>query len=357
MRSDELDYELPTRLIARCAAEPRDAARLMVIERASGTVRHARVRDLPSLGVIGRGDLLVVNRARVLPAYFQAKRAATGGKVGGLYLASEAGERWVVMLEARGKLAVGEKLVLDGRAALVLEARLGAGRWRAKLESDEEGLALLGRIGQVPLPPYIRKARRLAREAEVRDEDAERYNTVYAAERGSLAAPTAGLHFTVRLLDELVRLGVERAELTLHVGLGTFAPIRSETLGEHQMHAEAIHVPGRTIEAIKRTRAGGGRIVAVGTTSVRAMESLPHPLSVHAGDYAGRTELFIHPESGFTFRYTDALLTNFHLPRSTLLALVAALPGVGLGRLKGWYGEAIEQGYRFYSYGDAMLLV
>jgi S-adenosylmethionine:tRNA ribosyltransferase-isomerase len=369
MRIEALDYDLPPERIATDPAEPRDAARLMVVDRATEAVGHHQVRDLPDLGLLQSGDLLVLNRTQVLPASFAGRREATGGQVSGLYLAEPAAGRWLVMLEARGKLTAGERIALMPAGAgaepeaeaspagsLELIEAHGGGQWSAALSSDAPTAELLGRIGATPLPPYIKKARRLRQRAEVEPGDADRYNTVFARAAGSLAAPTAGLHFTPELLDRLQAQGVGLAELTLHVGVGTFTPIREGGVSEHSMHREWVDVPGETIAALQATRQAGRRIVAVGTTAVRAMESLPEPLTQCADGYTGETELFIHPEADFEFRFTDALLTNFHLPRSTLLAMVATLPGVGLDRLKQWYALAIEQHYRFYSYGDAMLL-
>lgn len=356
MRTQDLDYDLPPDLIATHAVEPRDAARLMVVRRTTGQVEHHHVRDLPALGVLRPGDLMVVNQTRVLPAAFEATRAQTGGRVKGLYLpAQQATGDWHIMLEARGTLQPGERLVLDDQAALELVERIGGGEWRARLLGDGDALAVLSRVGATPLPPYIQKARRSQHESAIQPEDVERYNTVYARDAGSVAAPTAGLHFTSELLAKLEEQGVQRAAVTLHVGLGTFVPVRTEQLHEHQMHEEWLHVSSSTLHAIRETRARGGRIFVVGTTTVRALESLP-PLGDITGDYATQTRLFIHPEANCQFRFTDMLMTNFHLPRSTLLAMVASLPGASLEQLKQWYAQAIAERYRFYSYGDAMLL-
>ena len=215
-------------------------------------------------------------------------------------------------------------------------------------------------MGQTPLPPYIRKQRKKLGQGEITDADRERYNTVYAQSPGSVAAPTAGLHFTPELLGTLDQLGVQRAAVDLHVGLGTFAPVRSERLEDHEMHRESYTVPRHTLDAIATARANGNRLFVVGTTTVRALESLPDD-ALDPGTYTdgitASTNLFIRPDTGFTFHYTDRLMTNFHLPQSTLLALVAALPGIGLDRLMAIYQEAVAQRYRFYSYGDAMLIV
>lgn len=358
MLADALNFDLPPDLIATTPASPRDSARLMVVDRASGTVAHHRVADLPQLGIFRNGDLMLVNRSRVLPAYYHGTRTATGGKVSGLYLGCDHDGRWRTLIESRGTLKPGERITLEEDAHLTLISSEGGGEWVGEYTGPDSTLALLARIGAAPLPPYIRKARKAHHEPEVNAGDMARYNTVYAEHDGSVAAPTAGLHFTPELLNSLKEAGVTRAEVTLHVGLGTFAPIRSDTVEDHPIHHEPIAIPAETIRLIRETRAAGGSITAVGTTTVRAIESLPAgPATDIDKGYETSTDLFITPDNGFAFRYTDHLLTNFHLPRSTLLALVAALPGVGIDRLQGWYRQAIAEGYRFYSYGDAMLIV
>lgn len=363
VRTDQLDYELPDALIATQPATPRDTARLMVVRRDTGDIEHHQVRDLPGLGVLRPNDLILVNQTRVLPAYLVGRRASTGGRITGLYLASQDANRWQVMLESRGTLAPGESITLgeDGAGdALELLERLGDGQWLVQLHSDDDTPVVLERVGQTPLPPYIRKQRRRLGVEELSESDTERYNTVFAGPAGSVAAPTAGLHFTPDLLSELERMGVGRAAVELRVGIGTFAPVRSDTLQGHRMHDEWFTVPGPTLRAIRKAREADGRLMIVGTTTVRALESLP-PDALDPGAYpdgvTDTTGLFIHPQAEFTFRFTDRLMTNFHLPRSTLLALVAALPGVGPGRLMGAYRQAVDQQYRFYSYGDAMLVV
>ncbi|MEE9211476.1 MAG: tRNA preQ1(34) S-adenosylmethionine ribosyltransferase-isomerase QueA [Phycisphaeraceae bacterium] len=374
MRIEELDYDLPPDRIATTPVQPRDAARLMVIHRRRNHIEHRHVRDLPQL--LHSGDLMIFNHSRVLPAYLVARRAATGGKVTGLYLnapippasaattdADTPPEHWHILLESRGTLGQGEHLILDDHAQLELADRLDNGQWRARLHADADTLTVLSRVGSTPLPHYIRRARRAMHQPEVNAQDAVHYNTVYGRDPGSVAAPTAGLHFTPELLDSLDRTGIQRAALTLHIGLGTFAPVRTCHLEDHRMHPEWFSTPAETLEAIRAARGRGGRIIPVGTTSVRALESLPQPLP-DTGPYAAVTDLCITPPppdaphaAGFSFRFTDALLTNFHLPRSTLLALVAALPGVGIDQLKHWYRIAIDKQYRFYSYGDAMLIL
>ena len=386
MQTSDLDYHLPNDRIATHPADPRDSARLMVINRDAGTVEDHQVRDLPGLiaasssstrtdgagAGLSAGDVLVLNDSRVLPAWFGGTRASTGGKVTGLYLSSsqDAGQTcWTVMLESGGRLVPGDRVDLGQQAQLELIDRVDGGGWSARLISSLDSLSLLSLIGKPPLPPYIRRQRRASDEPAICPQDVQRYNTVYAAADGSVAAPTAGLHFTQAILDDLVRRGVVLARVTLHVGMGTFAPVRTQRLEEHPMHSESVHVPAATIEALRRARATGHKIIPVGTTTVRALESLPDPLP-QTGGYAAETDLFISPGEedggqrqgirgrGFRgFRFTDALMTNFHLPRSTLLAMVAALPGVGVDRLLGWYRLAIERGYRFYSYGDAMLIL
>ena len=358
MHVDELDYQLPPELIATTPAQPRDDARLMVVHRDTGKVQHKRVRDLPGLGVFQQGDLMLVNRSRVLPAYYRGTRANTGGKVSGLYLGENQQGQWHTMIESRGKLQPGEKIDLGAGASLTLVASLEGGEWSASCHGDKDTLSLLSRIGSPPLPPYIRKARKHEHKQEFNELDPAHYNTVYAQEAGSVAAPTAGLHFTPQLLDALNKAGVRRAEVVLHVGMGTFAPIRCDVVDDHPIHKEHLSIPADTIRAIRETRQTQHAITAVGTTTVRAIESLPCPLpDDHDSDYTAETGLFIIPGNGFEFRYTDHLMTNFHLPRSTLLALVAALPGVGIDRLMDWYRQAIQQEYRFYSYGDAMLIL
>jgi len=373
MRTADLDFHLPPERIATTAAEPRDNARLMVIHRDTGKIEHRRVRDLPSLGVFQPGDLMVINQTRVLPAYLTGTRAATGGKITGLFVCAHDASTWEVMLEAKGKLQPGETINLHPRhtqdvlAQLLLVESLGRGAWRATVtaEGAVDPPTLLERIGQPPLPPYIRKARKARDQPEFTGNDFERYNTVFADEqlaglRGSVAAPTAGLHFTPQLLATLDGLGVQRAAVTLHVGLGTFLPVHTDQLEDHPIHREWIDVPPETLEALRGVRERGRDILAVGTTSVRTLESLPDPLA-GVTQHAGETELFITPDrvadGSFRYRYTDRLLTNFHLPQSTLLALVAALPGVGVERLLEWYRLAIDEQYRFYSFGDAMLIL
>ncbi|MCC7204922.1 MAG: tRNA preQ1(34) S-adenosylmethionine ribosyltransferase-isomerase QueA [Phycisphaeraceae bacterium] len=384
MRLQELDYLLPPELIAATPAEPRDAARLLVVHRATHDVEHRHVRDLPTIlreftaaSGTRRPPLLVMNDSRVLPAAFHAQRVATRGGVEGLYLCSPSPRRWRVMLQARGSLRQGESLRLapsevtnveipeDQDLVATLSADLGKGEWELTWPTDLDTPAVLSRVGRTPLPPYIRKARRERGLPEVTPDDLSRYNTVYAAQAGSVAAPTAGLHLTPALLDQLRGMGSPIAGTTLHVGIGTFAPIRCEDLAQHVMHEEWLSVPAATVASLLQARHEGRMILPIGTTTVRSLESLPtNPAALERANregYHGTTNLFIRPadagEPSFPWRFTDALMTNFHLPRSSLLALVAALPGVGIDRLKQWYELAVRERYRFYSYGDAMILL
>ena len=366
MRTDALDYHLPEELIATQAAEPRDSARLLLARRDSQTIEHHRVRDLPGLGLFQPGDVMLVNQTRVLPAQLMGLRQATGGRVTGLFVDADSDRRWRVLLESRGTLTPGETIQLTREqqdaepADIELIESLGNGEWRAQLLGEADTATVLSRLGQTPLPPYIRKQRKKLGQGEITDSDRDRYNTVYAQSPGSVAAPTAGLHFTPALLKAIDACGVQRAAVDLHVGLGTFAPVRTEQLEDHAMHHESYTVPRATLDAIADARERGSRLFTVGTTTVRALESLPEDAlapDAYPEGITSSTNLFIRPDTGFDFRYTDRLMTNFHLPQSTLLALVAALPGIGVDRLMAIYREAVAEQYRFYSYGDAMLIV
>jgi S-adenosylmethionine:tRNA ribosyltransferase-isomerase len=337
----DYDYALPEGRIAQEPAEPRDAARLLVLERASGARHHARVRELPDW--LAPGDLLVRNATRVLPARLRGRKA-TGGAAEALLLGAPGARRQRALLRAGGRLRVGQKLRFEG-AGLALDAEIAALRDDGSVElAFADGPSPFA-LGEAPLPPYIRRdAPRAA--------DSERYQTVYARVPGAVAAPTAGLHFTPALFEALAARGVAAADVVLHVGPGTFRPVQPADLAAGRLHAERFELPPETAAAVARTRAAGGRIVAVGTTSARVLESRAREGGlVEPG--AGETELLLAP--GARFRAVDALLTNFHLPRSSLLLLVAAF--AGREAVLGAYAEALERGYRFYSYGDAMLLL
>lgn len=362
MRLSDYDYDLPPDSIAQEAMEPRDRARLLRHHMGRNRTDHGQVRDLP--GILEPGDLLVVNDTRVRPARVFAKRTS-GGRVEFLFLGPVAGDgalAWQTLVRPARKLRAGECLEVQG-AGLQIRAlerevdedgELGA-TWKVEL-LDASGCALdqagveaaCETMGRMPLPPYIRRdGDEDARHAA----DRSRYQTVYAREHGAVAAPTAGLHFTSELLERLEARGVRLASITLHVGLGTFLPVTVEDPSEHPMHAEWYRVSDETVAAVKACRGRGGRVVAVGTTSVRALESCATDGTLTSGE--GLTRLFLHP--GCELHCVDGLLTNFHLPRSTLLMLVSAL--AGRERMLELYAEAIEEGYRFYSYGDAMLLL
>jgi len=344
MRLSDLQYDLPPELIAQQAIEPRDAARLLVLHRDTGRVEHRGFREITEL--LHAGDALVVNDTRVIPARFFLRRG-TGGRVEALFLHEQPGG-WRIMLKGSGRLKVGETLHCEEFPAhcLVLAERLERGDWLARPVPPIPPLELLARIGQTPLPPYIHRA---APDAA----DVARYQTVYADRPGAVAAPTAGMHFTPELLERLAATGVRRAGVTLHVGAGTFVPVQTEVLANHRMHAEWYEIGAAAADVLRDTRGAGGRVVAVGTTSARVLESLPDIDSPEFGPASGWTEIFLYPP--YRFRNVDVLLTNFHLPGSTLLALVMAFATPE--QIRAAYREAIAQRYRFYSYGDAMLIV
>ncbi|HUU23854.1 MAG TPA: tRNA preQ1(34) S-adenosylmethionine ribosyltransferase-isomerase QueA [Phycisphaerae bacterium] len=351
LTASDFDYDLPEELIAQTPVTPPDRSRLMVLDRATGSCRDHVFGDLP--GFLGRGDVLVVNDTRVVPARFTCVRA-TGGRIEGLYLRTVAAGRWEVMLKGAGRCRPGEAPAVEGAdpTALTLRRSLGGGVWEVDVHPPVEPADLLGRIGRTPLPPYIRRPGAM-------DEQADRraYQTMFAARDGAVAAPTAGLHFTPAVMHALAVCGVGRATVTLHVGLGTFAPVKVEDLADHPMHAEWYELTDAEAETIRSARARGRRVVAVGTTSVRVLETASASGTLQAGQ--GWTDLFIRPPR--TFRAVDALVTNFHLPRSTLLMLVAAFcsPGStdGVKTILDAYAHAVRARYRFYSYGDAMLIL
>ena len=342
METSAFDFSLPDELIAQHPVEPRDRSRLMVVSTRDGRWEHRTFADLPEL--LAPGDLLVRNNTRVVPARLIGRREATGGHWEGLFLRALAGGLWEILATTRGKPRVGERVIVGEGLALVLESRGDGGRWTARPESDEPASALLERHGQVPLPPYVRKGRE-------GPGDRLRYQTLYARVPGAVAAPTAGLHFTDDLFRRLEAHGVGWVDATLHVGLGTFRPIEAERSEDHALHAEWAELTLRAANELTACRARGGRIVAVGTTSARVLESAAAGGTI--APFTGETALYLRP--GHEFRGLDALATNFHLPRSSLLVLVSALAGVELVRAA--YAEAIRERYRFYSYGDAMLIL
>jgi S-adenosylmethionine:tRNA ribosyltransferase-isomerase len=337
MRVADFDYALPDELIAQRPAAERRQSRLLHLDGRTGALQDLRFTDLPRL--VGPHDALVLNDTRVIKARLAARKP-TGGRAE-LFVERLVGEREALaLIRASHPPRPGSRLVLgDGGRAEVLSRENDLYRLRFL---DADAADLLERFGEVPLPPYIAHAPGA--------DDAERYQTVYAARPGAVAAPTAGLHFDTEMLEQLAARGTRIAKLTLHVGAGTFQPVRTDTVESHRMHRERFDVPQAVVDAVASARAAGGRVVAVGTTALRALESaaLGGPLRARAGE----TDLFVYP--GFEFRVVDRLLTNFHLPRSSLLMLVAAFAGAD--NIRRAYAHAVRQRYRFFSYGDAMLI-
>lgn len=343
MKPFPFDYTLPPELIAQEPCEPRDHARLLVADRRDHSLRHHRFHELPQL--LRPGDLLVLNDTRVVPARLLGKRARTGGKWEGLFLRELPDATWEMLCQTRGVLSEGEIIAIEpGPLTLRLIARLPAGRWQAKPLMPGATVELLERFGQVPLPPYIRKG-------AAGPDDRARYQTIYANQAGAVAAPTAGLHFTEGVFAGLHERGIGWTSVTLHVGLATFQPIQVEDYTRHPMHTEWGCLNAEAAAAINACKDRGGRIVAVGTTAVRVLETVARTGPLQA--WLGETDLFIHPP--YDFKIVHACITNFHLPRTTLLLLVAAFAGVDF--VTAAYETAIAERYRFYSYGDAMLIV
>ena len=346
MRLSDFHFDLPADRIAQAPMVPRDASRLLVHDRASGRTSDAVFRDLPDF--LRAGDLLVLNDTRVVPWRLVGRRA-TGGRVDCLIVA-RAGARAEGFVRPGKRLAAGEVLTMEeGALSLRLTADLGGGRFAFAIEArDSDVDAILEARGRAPLPPYVERA---DEDEATRRADRERYQTVFARQAGAIAAPTAGLHFTLALLDRIAALGVAVTHVTLHVGLGTFEPIRVEAVEEHRMHAERFVVPTAAADAVAAARARGGRVIAVGTTAARVLETVATSRR-DVPPCEGSTALFVTP--GFRFQVVDALVTNFHLPGSTLLLMLAAF--VGREPLLELYRRAIDSGYRFYSFGDAMLV-
>ena len=337
MRTSDFDYNLPPEAIAQTPVEPRDSSRLLVLHRDTGALEHCIFREIGKF--LHPGDLLVVNRTRVIPARIFARKI-TGGRVEVLLLRREDLLTWECLVGGKG-LSAGKTITIEnGPSAEIVEVLEGA---RRRIRFAEPIEPYFPRVGHVPLPPYIHAPLK----------DPERYQTVYAHDPGSAAAPTAGLHFTRRLMDELKSQGISFAEVTLHVGLDTFAPVTEEDPEAHQIHTEWCEVPPATVDAITQARQSGGRIIAVGTTSVRTLESAAKAGQASILSYSGSTNLYILP--GYRFKLVDAMITNFHLPKSTLIMLVSAF--AGRERILHAYETAIREGYRFYSFGDAMFVL
>jgi S-adenosylmethionine:tRNA ribosyltransferase-isomerase len=346
LRTAEFDFDLPHELIAQHPAEPRDSARLMVIHRRHRVWSHHTFAELPAF--LEERDVLVRNTTRVLPARLVGRRVATGGKWEGLFVREQPDGTWEMLVKTRGRLTAGDHVVVGEDLCLVIEGRGLDGSWLLRQQSNsralESALALLERHGQVPLPPYIRRGRE-------EPGDRESYQTVYSLHPGSIAAPTAGLHFTHELFVRLATRGVSLVDLTLHVGWATFRPIEAENIDDHVIHSEHAELSAQAAAALQARRQDGGRIVAIGTTSARVLEAAASGGEIQP--FSGETQLFIRP--GHQFYGVDGLITNFHLPRSSLLVLVSALAGRDL--IRAAYAEAIRQHYRFFSYGDAMLIL
>ncbi|MEZ6059768.1 MAG: tRNA preQ1(34) S-adenosylmethionine ribosyltransferase-isomerase QueA [Planctomycetaceae bacterium] len=344
-------YDLPEHLIATRPAARRDDARLMLVDTQTQKISHHRIRDLPEL--LQPGDRLVFNDTKVLQARLLGFRTSTKGRWEGLFLEELPDRRWRITGQTRGRLRAGESLTIepaDHHAArsrslqLLLEEQCDDGTWIASPCPSGASFEILESFGTLPLPPYIGRSIASA-------EDRDRYQTVFAQEPGAIAAPTAGLHFTPELLASCAQHGIEESYVTLHVGIGTFRPVSTEKLSDHRMHFEWCRVPGQTAADVLNTKAAGHLVTAVGTTTVRTLEAAVAETG-SLSEWQGRTDLFIQP--GFRFQVIDRLLTNFHLPGSTLIVLVAALAGYDL--IMEAYRVAVEQRYRFYSYGDAMLI-
>ena len=339
MKLSEFDFPFDSSLIAAHPSLPRDHARLLVLQRLGRSLAHRRVEELPNL--LQPGDLLVVNNTKVLAARVAGRKSSSGAEVEILFVKDLGDAIWEVLI--KGTFRPGQIIEMGAEASAVVIER-GAIRTRVRVESPIPFSEWLRQYGRMPLPPYLKRA--------PTDQDREWYQTLFALHEGAIAAPTAGLHFTPELLARLRQSGIGLTDVTLHVGVGTFKPVTVDQIEDHQMGAEWIEVGAETVRAIEQVRAAGGRIVSVGTTVVRALETAARA-DGQIRPYCGETDIFMTP--GFSFKVVDALLTNFHLPRTTLLMLVSALAGTEF--LRQAYADAVRERYRFYSYGDAMLIL
>lgn len=339
MKKSDFSFDLPEELIAQTPMEQRDASRLLCLDKQTGAVEHRHFYDLPDL--LREGDCLVLNNSRVLPARLIGIRP-TGGAVELVLLRDLGGNRWECLSRPGRKTKPGQRILFgEGELQAVVEETVSGGNRIVRFEYEGIFLEVLERLGRMPLPPYIRQELK----------DPERYQTVYSKELGSAAAPTAGLHFTKELLETVRNKGVLTEFVTLHVGLGTFRPVKEEEIEDHEMHSEYCIIPPETAEAVNRTRKNGGRIIAVGTTSCRTLESFAKEDGTLEAS-SGWTNIFIYP--GYRFKCIDALITNFHLPESTLIMLVSAL--AGRENILNAYRIAVSEKYRFFSFGDAMMI-
>ena len=340
MKTSDFFYELPQEQIAQTPIEPRDHSRLMVLHRDSDSIEHKHFYDI--IDYLNEGDTLIVNDSRVIPARIYGYKEDTGAKIEFLLLRQLDGKRWETLVKPGKKAKPGTRFIFgDGLLTAEVIEVADDGNRIVELNSEENIYATLDKIGQMPLPPYITE----------KLEDQERYQTVYSHELGSAAAPTAGLHFTNELLDKIREKGVNIGYVTLHVGLGTFRPVKVDDVTKHKMHSEHYEIPSETAELIKRTKASGKRVIAVGTTSCRTLESVAAQGELRACD--GFTDIFIYP--GFEFKVLDGLITNFHLPESTLIMLVSAF--YGYDKTMHAYDIAVKEKYRFFSFGDAMAIL
>ena len=349
MKTEKLNFCLPAELVAQHPSDVRSNARLLVLNRTDGSLTDSRFGQIGDF--LRQGDCLVLNDTKVLPARFFAQRTS-GGKIEGLFLAESGDGIWEVMLKGAARLKTGEEVYLKDRekkdfCRTRLLEKTNGGECRLELDSHTPAAVVLDRIGFPPLPPYIKRSDDPMEAAA----DTLRYQTVYARKAGSVAAPTAGLHFTNELIGQLKGKGINFAYITLHIGLGTFKPITAENLEEHKIHREQFSIDEKNTRIINSAKRKAGRIIAVGTTSVRTLETAA--VGTNLKPISSSTELFITP--GYKFKIVDAMVTNFHLPKSTLLALVASFAGIET--ILTAYKYAVEQKYRFYSYGDAMLIV
>ena len=341
MKRSDFYYDLPEELIAQTPVEPRDSSRLMHIDRKTGKIEHSIFRDLPSF--LKKGDLLIVNDSRVIPARLVVQKKETGGAIEFLLLEQKTNQNWEIICRPAKKAKPGARFVFGNGLleAEVLEI-LDDGKRLVKLECEGSIYHVLDQIGQMPLPPYITEQLK----------DKERYQTVYSEVSGSAAAPTAGLHFTPELMKQIEAMGIHIAHVTLHVGLGTFRPVKADEITDHKMHSEHYMMSKETADLINQTKAAGGRVIAVGTTSCRTLESV-FSLYGEARECHGDTDIFIYP--GYEFKCIDGLITNFHLPESTLIMLVSAF--LGYDKTMHAYKVAVDEKYRFFSFGDAMAII
>jgi S-adenosylmethionine:tRNA ribosyltransferase-isomerase len=343
MKASEFDYQLPEELIAQKSAEPRESANLLVLDRTTGDIKHQHVSDLSDH--LRSGDVLVVNSSKVFNARLKGHVGAAKGE---LFLVKPIGERWECLGKPGKKLRIGSMFQSEGPSEQGLSGKVMAKHEDGSLLIDfglpkDEVMRRANVIGEIPVPPYVKSL----------PKDRAEYQTVYARHEGSVAAPTAGFHLTKPLIEQIKNKGIEILEVTLHVGLGTFLPIRVDDLSEHQMHSEWVEIPEATAAAINRAKSEYRRVIAIGTTTTRALEGAAQAQDGPLAPWQGEVNIFISP--GFEFQVIDGLLTNFHLPKSTLLVLVSAF--AGREKILAAYREAVERRYRFYSFGDAMLIV